>query len=494
MFYRKSLKLKKNNSAVLTLASFAAGMSSDTDENILPLKYAALAYNYSVSSGALRDGLSALPFVLKDAQGAQADAGVIGGESVLRLWHYRRFDFNAGERDDRLVAYTESKKLFWRRLDGAGEFVELEGASFNGVPEGINYRLNGGDVLILCSDKENMMVWDGENYPYYVASSPFILSMDIHYERLFAIVGGERNSLWFSDDLDPTNWDLSLDNAGFIEMIDERGRMLKVISFLDYVYVFREFGISRVSAYADQESFAASQLFVSSGRIEGATVCVCGDRIIFLAEDGLYVFDGLSARAVLPNLKTLLKSVDKSRASAAFVNGKYYLACRLDYGDGEIIGCEAPSQGCVNNTILELDVKTFSCNLHRGIDAVHLCAVKTENRSIVAACVNDGAQGRIAEIAAGENLTGNLKRVWTTPLTDLGTPKTKLLKEVTLQSGGDMTLRISTERETKDIPVSGGLSRARIGLSGKLIRASFISEGDGVRIASPRLSFDILDR
>ena len=495
MFYRKELSLKRNGSARLMLTSFAAGMSSDTDENILPLKYAALAYNYSVSSGALRDGLSALPFMLKSAGGAEVDCGEINGESVLRLWHYRRFDFETGKKDDRLVVYTAAKKIFWRTLDGAGTFTELQGAFFDGVPEGINYRLNGDDVLILCSENENMLVWDGENYPYYVASSPYIVSMDIHYERLFAVVGGEQNSLWFSQDLDPTNWDLSLDNAGFIEMLDERGRMLKVISFLDYVYVFREYGISRVSAYADQESFAASQLFVSSGRIEGATICVCGDRIIFLAEDGLYVFDGLSARPVLPNLKTLLKSVDKSKASAVFVNGKYYLACRLDYGDGETIGCEALPHGCINNTIIELDVRTLLCNLHRGIDAVHLCAIKTGTRSVVAACINGGNGGRLAEIAVGENLTGALKRVWTTPQSDLGTPKTKLLKEVTLQSAKDAVLRIETEKESRDVLIRGGKpSRVRVGISGKLFRVSFISEADGVRIASPQLNFDILDR
>ena len=496
MYYRKELKLRKSSSAVLNLANFSAGMSSDTDENILPLRYAALAYNYSVGSGALRDGLSALPLNLKNAQGQDADCGVIAGESVTRLWHYRRYDFERGERDDRLLAYTASKKIFWRSITGADDFKELDGAYFNAVPEAVNYRLNGDDVIILCSGSENMMVWDGENYPYYVASSPFIVSMDIHYERLFAVVGGEQNSLWFSEDLNPTNWDLSLDNAGFIDMVDERGRMLKVISFLDYVYVFREFGISRVTAYAEQEYFTASQLFVSSGRIEGATICVCGDRIVFLAEDGLYVFDGISTRAVLPNLKGLLINADKSRASAVFVNGRYYLACRLDYGDGENIGCEAHAGGFINNTLIELDVRTLSCNLHRGLDALCLCALKGAERSFPAACINDGVNGRIAEIGQGENLTGPLKRVWTTPLTDLGSPKTKVFKELTLQSDKDMVLRIETEKEKREIEIAGGgAKRVRLGgLSGKLMRASFISETGGTRITSPRIVFDILDR
>lgn len=491
MYYRKEKKPVRGGSATLSLTSFAAGMSSDTDENILPLKYAALAYNYSTGSGALRDGLSALPFMPDGG----ADTGVIPGESVLRLWHYRRYDFAANVKDDRLIAYTKSKKIFHRKIYGGAGFEELEGAYFGGVPDAVNYRLNGDDVIILCSGSENMMVWDGENYPYYVASSPYIVSMDIHYERLFAVVGGEQNSLWFSDDLDPTNWDLSLDNAGFIEMVDERGRMLKVISFLDYVYIFREFGISRVSAYADQESFAASQLFVSSGRIAGNTICVCGDRIVFLAEDGLYVFDGVSARPVLPNLKALLKNVDKGGASAAYINGKYYLACALDYKDGAATGCEGFASGHANNTVLELDVRTLLCNLHRGIDASHLTPVRLEDRSVIAACVNIDGAGRIAELGSGENLSGPLRRLWLTPMSDLGTPKTKLLKEATLQTDKDMTLIIETEKERREVNIKGGGAvRVRLNISGKLVRAGFLSEGVGSRISAPRLKFDILER
>ena len=109
-----------------------------------------------------------------------------------------------------------------------------------------------------------MVVWDGVSDPYEVLDAPKISSMALHYERLFATVDGEKNSVWFSDDLDPTNWSMSLDEAGFIELIDERGALLKVVSFLDYIYIFREYGISRLTAYGDQTSFSVSNLFVSS--------------------------------------------------------------------------------------------------------------------------------------------------------------------------------------------------------------------------------------
>ena len=88
--------------------------------------------------------------------------------------------------------------------------------------------------------------------------------MCLHYERLFAVVGGERNRLAFSANLEPTDWTEDLSSGGFIEMQDERGGLNRVISYNDYIYVFRDFGVARVSAYGDQTDFSVSQLFISS--------------------------------------------------------------------------------------------------------------------------------------------------------------------------------------------------------------------------------------
>ena len=72
----------------------------------------------------------------------------------------------------------------------------------------------------------------------------------------------------------------------------------------------------------------------------------------------------------------------------------------------------------------------------------------------------------------------------------------KLLLNKFRQSGTDIILRIETEKESRDIVIHGGKNpaRVRLGISGKLFRTSFIACGDGVRIASPRLSFEILER
>lgn len=57
--------------------------------------------------------------------------------------------------------------------------------------------------------------------------------MTMHYERLFATTSTDKYTLYFSDDLDPTNWNENITEGGFIQMLDERGELLKVISFWD---------------------------------------------------------------------------------------------------------------------------------------------------------------------------------------------------------------------------------------------------------------------
>lgn len=48
---------------------------------------------------------------------------------------------------------------------------------------------------------------------------------------------------------------MSPDEAGFINFSDECGDVIKVVSFSNYLYVFREYGIFRLTAYGDQNDF-----------------------------------------------------------------------------------------------------------------------------------------------------------------------------------------------------------------------------------------------
>ena len=99
----------------------------------------------------------------------------------------------------------------------------------------------------------------------------------------------------FSANFDLTEWDESPEEGGFIELVDERGECNKVLSFNDYVYIIREHGISRLSAYGEQEEFSVTHLFLSTDKIYHNTAVLCGDRILMLCSDGVYSFNGYSA-------------------------------------------------------------------------------------------------------------------------------------------------------------------------------------------------------
>ncbi len=465
IYARKKLTAKRGNAARVRFTNFSGGLSKEVDEGILPLRYATVAYNCRSSDGALKNGAGAERFSVQPPH------------AVVRAFYYRRFDHDKGVFDDRLLVFCEDGKIYWKRVADEDAFQELGGVSFVNPPEGICYRLYGDDVILLAEKEGALTVWDGKNEPYTVKDAPKIASMCVHYERLFATVGGEKTAVWFSDDLDPTNWDVSLSEAGFIEMVDSRGGILRAVSFLDYVYLFRSYGIARLSAYADQTQFTLTQLFVSSGKIFPESVTVCGDRILFLAEDGLYAFDGLSTRKILEGVFPFLKGLDQSASRGAFYNGKYYLTANFAFPEGE------------ESALLEYVISDGSCSVIRGVSATDVTVVSGEEKSMLVLCVD----GMLFSLSEDGKFDGSfLNAHWTTPFSDLGTPeRLKHVRFLFLQSDHPCTVTVETERGRRKIPVVGAkcVKKYRVGLVGRMVKLTFESEGL-LRIAKPSLEVE----
>ena len=209
------------------------------------------------------------------------------------MYFYNRKNYEKGESDDRIIVCTDDGEVYTCPAKG-GEFQPIAGLYFTQQPDGVCYNYNGKDVIFLSSEKDGLIVYDGESWQR-VEGAPPITSMCIHSERLFITSGGVDGALWFSDDFDPTNWTVSLSEAGFIDLGKDRGEMLCVLPLGSHLFVFTSFGVSRVTAYGDQTEFSVSHLLVSCGKIYKHTVMHCGDCIMFFASDGLYRFDGYNA-------------------------------------------------------------------------------------------------------------------------------------------------------------------------------------------------------
>ncbi len=502
MFYKKPLLVKKVSDYKITFSSFASGMNSEVDEGILPYKYAKSCYNFTIKNGALKNGIGFSKLKLpktRDDLSSQREIVFDTDDDIKAIWLYKYFDQDSNTQKNKILYYTTGGKIM--RFDVFFNYpytYQIASVIYpQSIPNAINYRLDGKDYMIFSSKTDGMWKYNATENAIKIENAPSLVSMCLHYERLFAIIeNGEHNRLAFSATLDPTNFNESLSEGGFIDMQDERGALNKVVSFNDYVYVFRDFGVSRVSAYGDQTSFSVSQLFVSSAKIYGNSVCVCGDKIMLLTRDGIMSFDGYNTTKLSLGIEKLLDGVTNENCSALYFNNKYYLACKLNFNDGESIGCESYSGGYVNNAIIEVDLKTGDVNISRGMDIRSMIVVDDANLCKVIACFNGEHKNKIGEMNFdGEMFSIPLKKCWTSPKSNLGYPtKVKRVKEVLIKSKNQCKIVVKTEDKTKTFIVYGSekSQRKKINVFGEQVELSFVCDSAGeTEISCPQITIGV---
>lgn len=453
--YLKSIKGAQR----LKISNFSSGIDYSLDESVMSPAVASDCANFDFWDGALKSslGVKSAPF-----------------ERAVAVWDFTRYDSNRDDyvtvtmfmSDDGTVNYTDPDSNLVKQLDGV---------VFTSPPLTVNYRLYDEDVIIMCSPTDRMVVWNGVDNAYSVPESPFISSMAMHYERLFVTTEGEKNAVWFSDDLDPTNWNRELDEGGFITLIDDRGRSNKVVDFLNYIYIFRDNGISRLTAYGDQTEFSVSNLFVSSGKIFADTVTLCGDKIYFLASDGLYVFDGFETQKILSNLDA---SIEGGTPYAAYCDGRYVLALR--FVDKENADEESDKE--VNNGLIVISPKGYS--LIKGVSVKRLCPT---NSGLFAA-LWDGRVGIIID-ESGALFDAPLHKKWAMPQSDFGYIDLKILKDLRVTSTGKAEIKVKSDFGEKVFSTEEGDNRFFVNLMGHTFKIFIESDEKSITLNRFSLSF-----
>lgn len=459
MIDKKLLSGKRLSYKKLNYAHFFNGINVDYDENILPITYSVNTYNFSFNSGALKTGLGIDYLKLPSSYSLDNNSTRIvnfeGKQQFKAGWLYKKDNANiigisGVNYDNYLILQDVNGDFYIYDICSTTDFLsKIEGINITETATVLNYNLNSEDSVLICSS-EGMWVYSfNKTTATKIENAPKIKSMCLHYERLFTTVIDDRYAVWFSDDLDPTNWNISLNEAGFIKFDSEHGIVNKVVSFNDYVYVFREYGISRITAFANQTEFSVNHLFVSSGKIYADTVAVCGDRIIFLTENGLYSFDGYSTTKINLNIDNMLTNVNNYFANGCYCNGKYYLTCKLNFNDNKKLLCE--EYNYCNNAMLELDLNTKTLNILRGADIRCLLAIRDDKVNKVVAFYFDDNSYKLGEISnCGKLLNKVLPKCWKSPLSNMGYPeRSKVIKTIYLNATAALTITIKTESFSK---------------------------------------------
>ncbi len=473
---KNGLKIPNYYTTKVKLFDLSNGIDGSVNEKIINTQIPKSSFNFALDDGSLTDGIGINPFKIKSGDSFIIPS-YVSGITIKRVYYYKRYDYNLSRFDDRILIYGSDKKMYQCKIYSENyEFEEIAGLEFSSEPNCVCYKFNGDDVIIF-SNKNSFKIYDGLNVTE-VEGVPSITSMCVHGERLFVTTSGEKTSLWFSDDFNPTDWYVSLDEAGFIDFQDDRGSLLKVLSFNDYVYIFRNYGISRVYGYGDQSSFSASGLFLGSGRIFENAIIDCGNRIIYLAEDGFYAFDGYNATRILKGLDKYLKGMDNSKACGRFYNGQLFINLKIN-----ILGRKT-------DVVLVYNLSNGSYYFAKGLKVTSLEVLSGEDFSYLVATVKNGNE--IGVIEKGAKCFGNsLKKYWQSQYSDFGIDKIKSLNKISFYANKSITIKVSSDMGSKTLKVKGSenLQTLMVGLKGTNFSLEISSNLSNTEIGKITLNF-----
>lgn len=178
------------------------------------------------------------------------------------------------------AAYAAGK-MYFCASDG-GAFAETA-ATFQAPPAAVAAFL-GGEVLVL-SDGASTCVFSSEGISANENIPPFTAG-GYAYDRLWLYTGEGSCRLRFSALLDIADFE----NGGYIDLPDGRGDAVALVDVNNVFYLFRRFGIQKLTAKGAEDEFALSDEPAPVSEIYAA--CAENGRAYFLTERGLFSFGG----------------------------------------------------------------------------------------------------------------------------------------------------------------------------------------------------------
>lgn len=484
----------------ISFASFYGGIRTDVVASILPIKYATKTYNFCFKNGALTTGLgiSTLTFPsYKTKENVEAKWKFTYPPE--RLYLFRAYNGITGGVGDRLIAYhngdgTGTGKLAWAMINtNVGQFMTIPKINLYEAPRSaVNYTdATYGDSFIFGSTMDFVKLWaPSKNVPVAIDNAPLMTSMCVHYERVFATVWKKGNYVWFSEALDPTKWDEEADDAGYIMLNDKLcGGANKIISFNNYLYVFRDYGITRITAFASQENFSVQNIYSSANLIRANTVCICGDLVYFMQTDGFYAFDGVNVKKIDMGFEGLLLNQNQSNAMATFYKGKYCIVLNSTLSENK--------EG-YNNTLLCYDIKTGEYDILTSVFFKDVLGIISEDVERLIVIINKGGEedkNKIVQIDNSGQIEGTpTTKYWESAFTDLGySDYEKCITRLSLQTKYDCQVVLETEKENKTILFKGKqtVQSKSVNLRGVMFKVKFISNSAECEISHPEITFNL---
>ena len=484
MFNSKTIRPLKTHKKRIRICNFKQ-MDNKTNELLLDYSTPKYMQNLHLDNGKLTSGLglqsaeisfkSTVSFKLPNLP---------TGVTAEQLFVYYRYDRVLNIADNRLIIRSST-----------GEFYEASiskpSKEFNLIPTiksqvdvfAINYRYNNEDLIMFCSKNLNLTVYNGSAINV-ISEAPQITSITAHYNRVFVSTYGEGD-VWFSDDYNPFNWNVSLNEAGYIKFSDKLGKTLKVLSYNDYVYIFREHGIYRLNAIGDQKDFELVKVLEINGKIYANSICQVMDKIVFVTNVGMMIFDGYTAKLIQTNNLETTKILDEKLVASNFNN--YYI---LAY-----IGTNFDAGDCANknNRVLVYDTLKDILEINKGISILDIVPIRVNNTSNNLVLLNNNTSSKIYMLNFDGKVDnkGLMYRFETVNSYLSNLDKIKYIRNVKIFSKYDTTLTINIDGIKYEYNVKGSNSftTVKVMKKGKLFGFS-LSGTCSAEISGLEIQFD----
>ncbi len=297
--------------------------------------------------------------------------------------------------------------------------------------------------------KDGALYYDNWGLFKSLSSSPNVVAAISFQHRLFLAEKPQR--LHYSSVDNSTAFFESLDTSGALQFPWNIGEIVGLQELNNRLYIFFERGIGELECDGLPREFKTKRLTYGGGKICERLIGRCGKYIYFMAEDGLYRFDGRTAEPVLREMRVRpSRSVSVNNATAIcegklllqFHNEENNLRTLVVYEDGESGYYTAPKAG-----LTESNSRAFCCHEH-----------------YVKIVCDDG------DLEAG--YTYNFE----TGEMNFGTDKTKILKKVRFKGKGGfhLTLRCKSEKIERDLTFENGVAEVETCWRGALFSMEFV--------------------
>ena len=472
------MTLKKNK---IVYKNFSQNFNFD-DSEYLTSTNCSLNYNVQSSKGYLTEGKGlkklCLPFFYPTVPTEVETSSQ--NFNFVKIWYYSYYSETDKKQKYFMIAFGNDNYLYYSNLHThAGKFYKIPNCSaLSSVPDTINFMLGTDSVIGFASTTDNLLVWYCDKDPYLAKNTPRFKSICLHGDRLFAIDADEDNVVRYGATYNPLDWkkDISSsEDADKITLNDYKSNLQKLVSFNDFVYVFHDYGISKITSYNLTKKFYCTNIYNTTSKIYTNTVCVCGEYIYFLQEDGLYRLDKTDIKRIDFKFSDLFMH-NQDEANSCYFDGKYYLACKLDFNDGE--------ESTYNNSLVEFDFENNEFNIIKGIDIVSMLPINISGVNKIVIARRD--KNILYELTSTSQIDSLATfKFWQSGQITFGTINDKkIIKDLHIYSKYDCDFTITSNKKTFKFSIKGQdkIQRVPINLVGNEFKFSLSSTADKMLI------------